>query len=293
MLPTPDSSARSFVYGDSVSDNGNLFALTCQPGPPYVGGRASNGPVAVEDLAAMLGSPLLDYALGGATTGIGNHLDPGGSATTVGTFNLPGMTTLFTSSIPAVTPLASTALFVVFGGSNDFLSPSPQDNGNPLATANRAVANLVAIVDGLEAIGAKHILVPGLPDLGLTPFLISEGSTAAANASALTDYFDAELMAKLPGGATYFDTAGLLRNIVANPATYGFTNVTDACYGAAAKTVCANPNQYLFFDDLHPSAQGHVVLAEAFAAAVPEPSTWMLLGCTLICAAPAARRLLK
>jgi phospholipase/lecithinase/hemolysin len=100
-------------------------------------------------------------------------------------------------------------------------------------------------------------------------------------------------MAKLPGGATYFDTAGLLRNIVANPATYGFTNVTDACYGAAAKTVCANPNQYLFFDDLHPSAQGHVVLAEAFAAAVPEPSTWMLLGCTLICAAPAARRLLK
>ena len=93
--------AAVIAYGDSLSDNGNLFKATGQPGPPYFQGRASNGPVAVELLAADLGIPLLDYAFGGATTGIGNHLDPGGTATTLGTFGLPGMMPLYLDSIPA------------------------------------------------------------------------------------------------------------------------------------------------------------------------------------------------
>src|SRR5664279_4977217 len=36
------------VYGDSLSDNGNLFAATGQPGAPYYQGRRSDGLVAVE-----------------------------------------------------------------------------------------------------------------------------------------------------------------------------------------------------------------------------------------------------
>src|ERR1039458_1699715 len=58
------------VYGDSLSDNGNLFAATGQPGWPYYQGRSrSDGPVAVEQLAAALDAPLLDFAWIGATTG--------------------------------------------------------------------------------------------------------------------------------------------------------------------------------------------------------------------------------
>jgi hypothetical protein len=78
------------VYGDSLSDNGNLFAATGQPGPPYYQGRRSDGPVAVEQLATALGVPLVDFAWIGATTGIGNYAD-GGTPTTVGSFGLPGM----------------------------------------------------------------------------------------------------------------------------------------------------------------------------------------------------------
>src|SRR5687767_4882042 len=76
------------AYGDSLSDNGNLFAVVGQPGPPYFERRASNGPVAVDLLAASLGARLLDFGFGGATTGIGNHLDTGGTPTSVGLFGL-------------------------------------------------------------------------------------------------------------------------------------------------------------------------------------------------------------
>src|SRR5712675_392386 len=67
------------VYGDSLSDNGNLWNADGHtfPPPPYWMGRQSNGPVAVEDLAHNLNLPLLDFAWIGATTGVGNIADGG------------------------------------------------------------------------------------------------------------------------------------------------------------------------------------------------------------------------
>src|SRR4051812_44740389 len=164
VLAAPFSSV--VVYGDSLSDNGNLFAVAGQPGPPaYFPGRASNGMVAVELLAGLWGVPLSDYAWSGATTGIGNHLDAGGTPTSLGMNNLPGMTTSFSLSSAAIAPLASSALLIVWGGPDDFLSPSPLDP-TPIAVANRAFSDIVGIVSGLRSLGAQHILVPGMPDLG-------------------------------------------------------------------------------------------------------------------------------
>ncbi len=85
-----DSFSAVFVYGDSLSDNGNLHSAVGLPPPPYYNGRFSNGPVAVEQLAAQLVAPLFDFAWGGATTGVGNGGD-GGSQTSLGFLHLPGM----------------------------------------------------------------------------------------------------------------------------------------------------------------------------------------------------------
>lgn len=268
------------AYGDSLSDNGNLFSAIGQPGPPYFQGRASNGPVAVELLAARFGIPLLDFAFSGATTGIGNNLDDG-SATTVGLFMLPGMMPLYANSIPAITPLASSALFVVWGGPDDFLAPSPLDLTG-IAVADRAVDNLVTIVTGLKGLGAQHIVVPGMPDLGLTPFKLLEGPASSAAASALSAYFNMRLKASLPAGVVFFDTSALMRTVIDNPGAYGFNNVTDACLDTAAPSLCSNPGRYLFWDDIHPSGRGHEILAaQLAAAAVPEPATFALTACVL------------
>lgn len=105
------------VFGDSLSDNGNLYAFSggaFPPSPPYYAGRVSNGQVAVEYMAGILGSPLLDYAFAGATTGIGNTLDDG-SASAVGAAGLPGMTSVYGSVKPGL-PILPDALYVVWGG---------------------------------------------------------------------------------------------------------------------------------------------------------------------------------
>ncbi len=85
--------AAIIVYGDSFSDNGNLFGDLGIPAPPYWNGRYSNGPVAVENLAAALSTPLIDEAWGGATTGVGDVIDKG-TTSTLGYDDLPGMATI-------------------------------------------------------------------------------------------------------------------------------------------------------------------------------------------------------
>src|SRR5215469_11423416 len=97
------ASASSFpaiiVYGDSLSDNGNLYALAAYPPSPPYDQRFSNGPVAVEQMAAAFGAPLFDFAYGGATSGIGNFVD-GGTQTAPGMFGLPGMQVELAASAP-------------------------------------------------------------------------------------------------------------------------------------------------------------------------------------------------
>jgi phospholipase/lecithinase/hemolysin len=261
---TADATSYSavFAYGDSLSDNGNLFAVSGVPPAPYFNGRFSNGPVAVEQLAAQLGAPLFDFAWGGATTGIGNIGD-GGTQTSAGAFHLPGMLAEL-ALYPVPPALVPSSLFVVWGGADDFES---------LGSPTLAAQNILTIVGALQADGATHILVPGLPNLALTPEF--SGNPLA---SAYTNAFNTALLAGLPSGATYFDTFAFLNGIEANPGAYGITNLTAPCFNGV--TVCANPGQYLFWDSVHPTTSADALLAAQFNATLttPEPSSFLLLG---------------
>ncbi len=93
---------------------------------------------------------------------------------------------------------------------------------------------MLTIVGALQAWGRQHILVPGMPDLGLTPEYYGDPS-----ATAFSYAFDQALQANLPKGATYFDTFGFMHAVVANPGAFGFTDVTDPCL--VGVTPCSNP----------------------------------------------------
>jgi phospholipase/lecithinase/hemolysin len=107
----------------------------------------------------------------------------------------------------------------------------------------------------------------------LTPAVVAGGG--ADLATFLTASMNSALAIRLAGeaGVTTFDLFGLSTQIAANPALFGFTDVSNAC-GAV---VGANCNQYAYWDGIHPTAATHRIFADAILAlAVPEPETWML-----------------
>jgi phospholipase/lecithinase/hemolysin len=80
-----------------------------------------------------------------------------------------------------------------------------------------------------------------------------------------------------PPGATIIplDVNTLFENIITNPPQYGLTNATEQCLNIATNTVCTNPDDFFFWDEQHPSRQGHRLIANQalLALGIPEPST--------------------
>lgn len=304
-LPTASSAAgfsQLVVFGDSLSDNGNVYAATggAYPPFPYYNGRFSNGPVAVEVMAATLGVPLLDLAYGGATTGFvtastPNYINHAYFPVPV----LPNMQDTLQSYLAGTGGLSDpNALYVVSGGANDIFYGLDMSLDMPTVLAT-AVSNLVTISATLVGTGATHLLVPGLPDLGLTPFFRGFGPAGTAAGTMISMSFNdglrGALGAYLPAGTwQYFDTFGLFNEVVADPAAFGFTNATDACLVVSPPSLCGltsdAQNEYVFWDSVHPTAATHQILGARMAAAVPEPSTYALLLVGLCAVGMAARR---
>lgn len=279
------------VFGDSLSDMGNAYALSggiFPPSPPYAQ-RFSNGPVAAEYLAGHLGVPLArstaggtNFAVGGATTGILNFNfeinSPAGiqNFPALGTSGIAGQIGAYKAGNPAFDP--SRTLFMVWGGPNDVFLALAQGS-DPGAAAAQAVQNLALDVLGLAQIGAQHFLVPNMPNLGRTPEAIAAGPAAQAGLEALTVGFNLGLelaMAQIENlfalDVELFDTFGELNRALDDPAAFGFTNITTPCIlTAALATGCQG---FVFFDGVHPTTAAHALMGAAFAAAVvPAPAT--------------------
>jgi phospholipase/lecithinase/hemolysin len=263
-----------YVFGDSLSDNGNLFAMTGFPPAPYFNGRFSNGPVAVEVLATGLGATLHDFAIAGAQTSTAGNL-PGTGMTS----QVDGYATLLGG--PNADP---NALYFVWGGANDLRAAG----ANAGAAIAPTINNLTYIVDTLYDLGARHFLLPNLPDLGLTPEAIEGGPAAAGGASMLSTVFNANLalayggLAAASPGANfiYFDAMAAQTAIVDGVGNNAFTNVTERCLDTrnlANITLCATPNSYLYWDNIHPTAAAHAMLGQQMLAAVPEPQTLLMM----------------
>jgi phospholipase/lecithinase/hemolysin len=267
------------VFGDSLSDNGNVYAVSGQPPSPPYAQRYSNGPVAVEYLATLLGLPPLvpsvpsggrDYAFGGATTGTANFGSPA----------LPGMAqevAMYIASLGGA-PADPDALYFVWGGPNDVFMALSQSE-DPFAALVNADANIGSIVGTLQALGAQHVLVPGMPDLGLAP----QFAAIPWLGTALTDFYNGLLQARFANTPVmFYDTAAFMRAVIANPAAYGYTNVVDPCL---TMSVCASPDEYFFWDAVHPTTRTHQLFADELQVAVqpsvPEPAALLLLAAGL------------
>jgi phospholipase/lecithinase/hemolysin len=288
--------SAEYVFGDSLSDVGNVYLATSgiEPASPYVEGQFSNGPVWVQDLAGRLGLPALtpslaggsDYAFGGATTGFPSTNNP----------LVPNLTQQVDTFFSGHASAPSDALYTFSIGANDLFAILKSG----LTPQQAAAAALVVASEAgdLAAAGAKDLVLFDVPDLGVTPQITALGSPAAsAAATALSAYFDEQVLIDLApveaAGLTVFDlnTYALLDKAVQDPSAFGFSNVTDPCWtggftgsatgGSLCSTLPAVQDTYLFWDDVHPTAAGQLLVSDAALRAlglpVPEPSTWAML----------------
>ncbi|MFB2934683.1 SGNH/GDSL hydrolase family protein [Aerosakkonemataceae cyanobacterium BLCC-F154] len=262
--------SQMFVFGDSLSDDGNIFALTqgaVPPSPPYFNGRFSNGPVWVEYLAPTLGltqNPANNFALGGATTGTEN------SGNITGLPPLPGLQQQIDGFTAANLTADPNALYVVYAGANDYL-------GLGITDVTTVVNNLTTAVTKLAAVGARNFMIPNLPNLGLLPGPASQGPQFQQGLTLISTAHDTNLTASLAAleqnpniNVIPVDVFSLFNNAIANPAAFGFTNVTNNVVpGAGADPTVAgftipdgvNPNQYLFWDLIHPTTLAHSLVS--------------------------------
>ncbi|MEO6031901.1 MAG: SGNH/GDSL hydrolase family protein, partial [Burkholderiaceae bacterium] len=188
------------------------------------------------------------------------------------------------------------ALYVIAGGGNNARAALTAINGGAnlaataLATGAAFADDVGAIVDELQSAGAQHIVVWNAPNLGLAPAVAAAGPLAVGAGSFVAQAMNTALAARLSleTGVTTFDLFGFGSMIAADPAAFGFSNVTDACGAVLA----ANCNQYAYWDGIHPTTAAHSVLANAMAVTlqVPEPQTYALLAIGLVAVALRARR---
>jgi phospholipase/lecithinase/hemolysin len=257
------------VFGDSLSDVGNISSATFSstPGSYYWNGRFSNGPVYAEALATGLGLPALTRS-----TSNGNDFAYGGAQTT-GTGGLEGLfirdlDEQVTQYLGSRTPTATT-LYVVFAGANDLIDSQT----NPTVPVNKIGSEIGRLITA----GARQFLVFNLPPLGFTPRY--NGSTATRDSyNARSAQFNTALSTTLDGIGTAnpavtfyrFDVTAMFQRALADPAAFGLVNVTssaapglepgDSSYNTSQ--LVPNPQQYMFWDDLHPTAAVHAILAQ-------------------------------
>lgn len=293
MVAPAAKAGNLYAFGDSLSDNGNLwqqFKIPPQSGVPVVsttgttdsyGGRYSNGPVWVEDLGAMIGrnfSAGNDYAYGGAFTGnlvingtnYGDNLDDSSSPDSP---SLPGINDEIKNFAASGGSFGPSDIVTLWGGANNYFAYSSvavelfANNEQAKAAAllqtgiRTTLTQILEDTTELTALGARMLIVPNLPDLGDTPlYLDTPGQALATEISTAHDEALPSLMQALheATGANIIvlNTEALLNSVETDPALYGFTNVTNECVGQPS---CAG---YLFWNAVHPTAYAQQLIAE-------------------------------
>jgi len=296
-----------YAFGESLSDAGNLSISTATAAvpfpvsPPYFteqydsakGVVFSNGPTWVQNLSIDLGLGTLkpslaggtDFAYGGAETG-STPQDPSNPA--IQAVSLQAQFAQFLLAEPNPSPNALYTLSIGANDINDILATPGLTAEQQSADVLSAVSNEINFVKQLVAAGATNLVVLDIPDLGKTPNVTSgrvNGSSGSAELTAeatqLSSQYNAALISQLgaiPGlNAQVIDAFGLINSAIADPAAYGLTNATtpvwsgsytSASSGTLATTDVAAQNQFLFWDQLHPTETAHQFLANTVVQAL-------------------------
>jgi phospholipase/lecithinase/hemolysin len=295
-------------FGASLTDSGNSFVWLAQPDnsgcgvrinvPPYdklddlvipdgpyaIGGHHfTNGATWAEVMARSVGlasnarpafrgagAKASNYAVGGARA-VANYPCR---------FNLPAQVDKYLGGSPQASP--NTWVGIEIGGNDvrDALvaASSGQD---PAPYIQRALESVGLNISKLYYYsGARRFFLLNVPDIGKAPAVRALGPAAVAGGTALSAAYNdgllqlrQQLQQGLPGSELRIvDLYATLNAVVANPQAYGFSNASDACVTPdVAPFKCKRPDEYVFWDGIHPTKAMHALIAQQVLATVVVP----------------------
>ena len=280
------------VFGDSLSDAGNLARLTdgIRPNPTvYPNGQFTNGNTWATQLGADLGDPKTGEAWTNFAFGSARATDNGDFIP-----DFAAQIGLFQTVAPSVgdNPLAA----VWFGG-NDLrdlsvdiftaaaTTPDPVEffaAANALAQAKAAeIAGSIAsgVFELATKSGIDDFLVFNAPDLSTAPALVGTENaplflSVVNGTNAAIQFAVGQVVASLeninPINVEFFDPNLVAAEIFANPKEYGLDPalLTSQCLSETSNCGADNASNYYFFDDIHPTEAVHTAIADAVRAQV-------------------------
>jgi phospholipase/lecithinase/hemolysin len=296
------------VFGDSLSDNGNvshIFKGKIPRNPPYFSGRFSDGVIWIEMVADKLrlnsADQFSDHAFAGAWGSDENESDP------LSYFTLSSEIDDYISFEYKDKASETNHLYVIWIGNNDYLA------GNPSLDINTATDKTVnAILSGMDTLiehGATHFLILNITDLGQTPHSVKAGTEIASRRTQLSIAHNAKLAEKLQekrlsNPNLYIVEVNLMpyfTDLVEHPEKHQLKIVDKPCYDGDYGTLddpvqnvkmkntkydlkynsllknsydnhhpiavqnwnrCQNPDEYIYWDHLHPTTAVHRMLAD-------------------------------
>ncbi|MDQ6808718.1 MAG: SGNH/GDSL hydrolase family protein [Verrucomicrobiota bacterium] len=300
----PPTFSQIVVFGDSLSDTGNVRDRTNAKSSGtvdypshtfnYSDGRFTNSsatdPASTmfvgvwhEQLArtflnlqeahfSLNGMGGTDYAFGGATTEDGQRDIVAVSTSLFGdvTITIDNMGRQMDNYFAAHPAADPNALYIVWGGGNDLF------NDDSASSVTATAARVPLLVNRLVNHGAKYILVPNVPPLGAIPRYNKDAAKTLSLNKASFDY-RRQLATNLSATRSNLTSQGVTLysldiwtntiRLFSNPAKYGFVNTRDSAQGQSS----VNPDQYLFWDDLHPTTAGHYQTAKGARDALLTP----------------------
>ncbi|MDA0712848.1 MAG: SGNH/GDSL hydrolase family protein, partial [bacterium] len=191
-----DQVTRLVVFGDSLSDTGNLknWLKVVFPGSPYFLGRFSNGLVWVDYLPKVSNLVLQNWAYGGATSydltadlpysvspaGIAAYIAGGGRNLVTGNTASYIQNYVDTYLFDKKIQNADSTAFVIWTGANDYgskfdsapdLNKFIDDKVYALEQIEKTTTSIVDQLNVLYQAGARKFIVGNLPNLGVTPLV--------------------------------------------------------------------------------------------------------------------------
>jgi len=283
------------VFGDSLSDTGNLFALAgLPPAAAYYSGRFTNGNLWIDYLAGLMNleSPAArypespnstNYAIAGASSG-SDDITSWVPALTGSPLKLPakGLRKQIGDFLNDVeggghSNRCPDSLFVIWVGVVDFmmLGDGP-DYMNIIKNIKDSIEDLI------NDVGATNILVLNLPQLVHSPAAVGTYTSLFINATIpdnledSIEMYNEELKQTLKQiekdnryctKIVHSDVASILNQIAADPVSFGLSEdvgiptINEGALFGAETLEFLNEANSLYFDGVHPTTTVHEHLA--------------------------------